>query len=150
MPRKIYVASSWRNEHYPSVIRVLRSYGHKVYDFRNPTEDEKGFSWKQIGLENTKDHIEYINKINHPIANYKFNMNALNECDTCLLLLPCGKDAHLEAGYAVGMCKEVIVFLSKYDFDAGLMYKMITPMYTDIDSVYNYINNLEDTLKNND
>lgn len=33
---KIYVASSWRNTYYPSVVSALRDAGHDVYDFRNP------------------------------------------------------------------------------------------------------------------
>ena len=36
MKRKIYVASSWRNEYYPEVVAKLREAGHEVYDFRNP------------------------------------------------------------------------------------------------------------------
>ena len=36
MKRKIYVASSWRNEYYPEVVEKLREAGHEVYDFRNP------------------------------------------------------------------------------------------------------------------
>jgi hypothetical protein len=34
MKRKIYVASSWRNEYYPEVVEKLREAGHEVYDFR--------------------------------------------------------------------------------------------------------------------
>ena len=33
---KTYVASSWRNSHQQSVVHVLRTAGHEVYDFRNP------------------------------------------------------------------------------------------------------------------
>ena len=34
-PRKIYVASSWRNTFYPEVVARLREAGHDVYDFRS-------------------------------------------------------------------------------------------------------------------
>ena len=40
---KIYVASSWRNQHYPEVVRRLREAGHEVYDFRNPPHGGAGF-----------------------------------------------------------------------------------------------------------
>lgn len=33
---RIYVASSWRNTYYPSVVSALREAGHDIYDFRNP------------------------------------------------------------------------------------------------------------------
>ena len=31
---KLYIASSWRNEYYPDVVKTLREAGHEVYDFR--------------------------------------------------------------------------------------------------------------------
>ena len=49
---KIYVASSWRNQYFPEVVKKLREYGHEVYD-----------------------------------------------CNACLLVLPCGRSAHTEAGW---------------------------------------------------
>lgn len=44
----IYVASSWRNDYQPIVVRELRSEGHEVYDFRNPSHGDKGFQWSDI------------------------------------------------------------------------------------------------------
>lgn len=40
---RIYVASSWRNEHVESVIQTLRGAGHDVYDFR-----QTGFQWSRV------------------------------------------------------------------------------------------------------
>lgn len=34
--RRIYLASSWRNEHQPRILALLRDAGHEVYDFRHP------------------------------------------------------------------------------------------------------------------
>ena len=42
MKRKIYVASSWRNEYYPEVVEKLREAGHEMYDFRNPPSGDSG------------------------------------------------------------------------------------------------------------
>jgi len=44
----IYVASSWRNTHQPSVVAALREAGHDVYDFRNPRPGDHGFHWSMI------------------------------------------------------------------------------------------------------
>ena len=43
---KIYVASSWRNQYFPEVVKKLREYGHEVYDFRNPPHNQGSFIWK--------------------------------------------------------------------------------------------------------
>ena len=41
MKRKIYVASSWRNEYYPEVVAKLREAGHRGgQPSRTPPEDE--------------------------------------------------------------------------------------------------------------
>ena len=48
--RKIYVASSWRNEYYPEVVAKLREAGHDVYDFRNPPSGDPGFKWSGVRL----------------------------------------------------------------------------------------------------
>ena len=45
---KIYVASSWRNQYFPEVVKTLREYGHEVYDFRNPPHDHGAFMWKNV------------------------------------------------------------------------------------------------------
>lgn len=45
---KIYVASSWRNTYYPSVVESLQAAGHEVYDFRNPPQGGHGFHWTAI------------------------------------------------------------------------------------------------------
>lgn len=45
---KIYVASNWRNQYFPHVVKKLREYGHEVYDFRNPPHNHGAFMWKDI------------------------------------------------------------------------------------------------------
>jgi hypothetical protein len=116
MRRKIYVASSWRNPQQPSVVTALRQ-EHEVYDFRNPLGGDGGFHWEQIdgewkmwGLSEYVHHLE-----TNPIAakGFKLDQDALNWADTCVLLLPCGRSAHLEAGYCAGQGKDVIIALSE-------------------------------------
>ena len=80
----IYVASSWRNLIQVCVVSRLREMGHEVYDFRNPSPDNQGFSWKEIApdWENwTPD--QYRKALQHPTAErgYKFDKDALDRCD---------------------------------------------------------------------
>ena len=46
--RRIYVASSWRNQHQPRVVGLLRELGHEVYDFLNPEPGNAGFRWLDV------------------------------------------------------------------------------------------------------
>jgi hypothetical protein len=126
MTRKIYVASSWSNKAQPSIVVALRAAGHEVYDFRHPDDGEDGFAWTKIDPEYRKwTQQEFIHHLQtSPIAahGFKRDRDALDWCDTCLLLLPCGRSAHLEAGYACGQGKRVIIMLSDEEPLFDLMY----------------------------
>ena len=125
--RKIYVASSWRNGQQPTVVKALREAGHEVYDFRNPAPDGQGFSWREIDPDWMKWTIyQYVHNIRQPPADrgFKLDRDALHWCDTCVLVLPCGRSAHLEAGYAAGQGKRTIIMLSQDGFEPELMYRL--------------------------
>ena len=97
MSRKIYVASSWRNEFYEDVVCSLRAAGHDVYDFRNPPSGDEGFKWSWVA-EDYMDWApqEYRKQLMHPKAVRQFgnDIRAMESCDVCVLVLPCGRSAH--------------------------------------------------------
>jgi len=123
---KIYVASSWRNEDQPRVVNVLKEHGHDVYDFRNPG-GEPGFSWDSVDKNwECWDVAEFKKALNHPVAKagYRRDMRALAEADVCLLVLPCGRSAHLEAGYAAWTKTQVLFIPPLVVGVPELMYNM--------------------------
>jgi hypothetical protein len=102
---KIYVASSWRNPWQPGVVKLLRKLGHEVYDFREPTPGERGFAWSDIDPDwNDWRPKAYRAALDHPVARNGFrrDIEALNDCDACVMVLPCGSSASLELGIAIG------------------------------------------------
>lgn len=114
---RIYVASSWRNQIHPSVVDRLRKEGHDVYDFKNPPSGT-GFSWKQTAAPGTDwqrwTTAEFRASLAHPIAEsgFRSDMDALQSCDACVCVLPCGRSAHLELGWAAGAGKRSCVLLA--------------------------------------
>lgn len=136
MSRKIYLASSWRNTYQPQLLQVLRSNGHEVYDFRQPVEGdpESGFAWQKIDpLWREWDIPTYIRALSTKEAFQGFNRdwNAMKWADTFVLLLPCGRSAHLEAGWAIGQKKDTYIYLKPEQFEPDLMYKMATIVTSD-------------------
>ena len=123
---KIYVASSWRNQYYPEVVKTLREAGHEVYDFRNPPHGGNGFRWTDID-ENAPNWTfeQYAEGLHHPKAERQFaaDLEALKWADTCVLVLPCGRSAHTEAGWMAGKGKRVIVYIPEM-VEPELMYKL--------------------------
>lgn len=138
MPRRICVASSWRNDGHPDVVHALEEAGHDVYDFRNPAPGDCGFSWSEIDPEwGSWTPAVYVDRLKDPAAQrgFAFDKAALDWCDTCVLVLPCGRSAHLEAGYAAGQGKRVVVLLSDRGFEPELMYLLCSGFALDIPSL---------------
>ena len=132
---KIYVASSWRNEFQPVVVMALRNEGYIVYDFK----DSEGFHWSEVDpawKDWPSDIPKYLAGLNHFCANRGFNrnMNALINSDVCVYVMPCGVSASLEAGWAKGAGKPLIVYVPDLR-EPDLMVKMadlVTASWRDI------------------
>lgn len=116
MTKRIYVASSWRNEQQPNVVAALRLAGHLVYDFRNPWPGQGGFSWREIEPDwqqwTPARYREIL--LTHPAAAHGFlaDLRAMKWADTGVLVLPCGRSAHLELGWLAGAGKRTMILLA--------------------------------------
>lgn len=139
--KMVYVASSWRNEIQPQVVIALRDAGYEVYDFKNPEPGNHGFHWSEIDA-NWKDWTpkQFIQALYHPIAIDGFNrdMNALTGCDICVLVLPCGRSAHLELGHAVGAGKPTFILNTNHE-EPELMYRMVNAVCTSVEELLDVI-----------
>lgn len=128
----IYVASSWSNPLHIAVCAALKSAKLEHYDFKavDPTTGTAGFHWSEIGLVDNRevglDPQEFLSKREHPRAYQGFvrDMAALHACHTCVLVLPCGRSAHLELGWAVGQGKRTAILLDD-PCTPDLMYHMV-------------------------
>ena len=124
----IYVASSWRCEFQPEIVRFLQKRGHDVYDFKNPRPGDHGFHWSAISTRWTEwSCSEFRSGLASPIAQagFRSDMAALRACDVVMLVLPCGRSAHAEAGWAAGAGKKVYVYLPpRKQIEPELMYLM--------------------------
>ena len=133
----IYVASSWRNPYYEDVIKRLKKEGLSVYDFRNPPHGGNGFHWTDVD-ENALNWTfkEYEEGLQHPLAERQFtaDLEALKASDTCVLVLPCGRSAHTEAGWCAGAGKRVIVYIPEMQ-EPELMYKLFDKVVDNLDDL---------------
>jgi hypothetical protein len=117
---KIYAATSWRNPHHEKIVALLREEGHRVYDFRHPSVDgpigapEEGFSWREIDERWAQWTPErYREALRHPVSQqgYRSDSQAMIWADASVITLPCGRSAHLEAGWMMGRSKPTAVYL---------------------------------------
>jgi hypothetical protein len=134
---RIYVASSWRNLLQPGVVAALRSLGHEVYDFRNPSAGNTGFHWSEIdGDWQQWTPEQYVKALSNPIADAGFasDRNAMEWADTCVLVLPCGRSAHAEAGWMAGRGKPVYALIVE-PTEPELMYRLFDGVLTSFDEL---------------
>ena len=130
---KIYLASSWKNK--GAVIELadwLRSEGHEVDAFC----DEKNrisFNWSELTCSLPADitELDARDLMTHAIAKdaFKEDKKYLDWSDVVIMLLPCGRSAHIEAGYAAGCGKKLYIVggFEKGEFD--VMYGFADGMY---------------------
>ena len=134
---RIYVASSWRNPYFPEVVTRLREAGHEVYDFRNPPHGGAGFHWTDIDPDAPAwTYAQYAEGLHHPLAERQFqaDIDALTWADTCVLVLPCGRSAHTEAGWMAGAGKRVIAYIPEM-VEPELMYKLFDGVAGSLDEL---------------
>ena len=134
---RIYVASSWRNKYFPEVVTRLREAGHEVYDFRNPPHGGAGFHWTDVDPDAPNwTYAQYAEGLHHPLAERQFqaDIDALTWADTCVLVLPCGRSAHTEAGWMAGAGKRVLAYIPEM-LEPELMYKLFDAVAGSLDEL---------------
>ncbi len=123
---RIYAASSWRNEEQPHIVAILRNNGHEVYDFRNPPI-KAGFQWAHMDKEwqswTKEKYVELLEGTPDAAFGFIADYRAMQWADTCVLILPCGPSAHIEAGYFNGANKRLLIYMPNLE-EPELMYLM--------------------------
>ncbi|MBP5566742.1 MAG: hypothetical protein J6X57_04555, partial [Bacteroidales bacterium] len=79
---------------------------------------------------------EYEEGLHHPLAERQFaaDLEALKAYDTCVLVLPCGRSAHTEAGWCAGAGMKVIVYIPEM-MEPELMYKLFDKVVDNLDDL---------------
>jgi hypothetical protein len=141
---KVYIASSVKN--HSKVVwwtHLLRTNGHLVFSFieQGPNTVNYGLDFPDLKCLNVTDFLK------HPTVSDAFNRDkfGLQWAETILLLLPAGRSAHLEAGYALGLGKRLYVFQSKWPAgDLELMYNLADGLYSRPEEVLNALRAAEE------
>ncbi len=126
---KIYIASSWKNQHAVEMLTaLLRERGHEV------------LSWIENNYGEFHNHItkkmDFETWCNSPESDqsFRYDVTGATTSDLVIYLSPSGKDAAAEIGAAWAQGIPILGLYAKGE-DFGLMRKMITEWherYTDL------------------
>ncbi|MCM1501454.1 MAG: nucleoside 2-deoxyribosyltransferase [Bacteroidales bacterium] len=138
---RIYVASSWRNRWQPETVERLRAAGHEVYDFRNPPHGKGGFRWDHVDQQWQEwTTAQYCEGLQSPVAKSGFDVDyeAMEWADTCVIVLPCGRSAHTEAGWFAGSGRKTIAYIPERQ-EPELMYRLFDLVSGDLDEIISFL-----------
>ena len=109
--KKIYLASSWKNAGMLHLLAdALRRKGFKVDLFCDKSTGRFVFNWQETPDFNYKSNEREALKHKYFQKAFKEDKKMIEWCDICIMVLPCGKSSHLEAGYAKGIGKKLYIF----------------------------------------
>ena len=79
---------------------------------------------------------QYREGLKHPKAERQFaaDLEAMLWADTCVLVLPCGRSAHTEAGWFSGRGLKTIAYIPQFD-EPELMYKLFDSVVGTLDEL---------------
>ena len=137
---RIYIASSWKMvEWVYSWAEILRENGHEVDAFCDDSKGRYVFHFSEIGPASQLDAIAFLRDERSQRA-FKEDKKWLDWAEACFLILPSGRSAHLEAGYAKGQGKLLIIWrqgFPKGEFD--VMYGLADLITSNYREVLNYL-----------
>jgi len=111
---RIYLASSWKNADLViSWQAELLKHGFEVDAFCNDISGRFVFHFSEIGDPKELDAINFLED-NRSKKAFQEDKKWLDWADVCLLILPAGNSAHLEAGYAKGQGKKLIIWQNEF------------------------------------
>jgi hypothetical protein len=110
----VYLSSSWKNrDRVRAMANALRERGLKVYDFTDPScrNVPEIPPEKYPAQFDPTQHVysHYIGSVPEWRAAIMCNKDALANCKTVILLLPCGSDAHADWAYGLGCGAKTVV-----------------------------------------
>lgn len=138
-PHKIYIASSWKNKYMvQAAAHIFRAGGLDAYDF---TSHYSG-SWDQVDVAHSLwEWSTFREALTDSRCKewFKSDFDAMKWADTCVLILPCNRSAHLELGWFIGQGKHTAILTDDGLAQPELMYKMVDYIATNMDELLSWL-----------
>ncbi len=135
---RVYVASSWRCMRIDHVLQAVRAAGGQPFDFRN--NPNTLLPWRELGAWTFEKASEVEDALAdmRTRATFAWDMDGLKSADATLLVMPSGRSAHAELGYAVGAGQRTAVLLAD-GAEPEVMQLMADVVSSDLDTVVRHV-----------
>lgn len=122
MTLSVYLMGSLQNPMIPAVADLLRNDGYDVFDDWFSGGPEVDECWQQYEKHRGRSYAEALAGY-HAENAFNFDLYHIKRCDLAVMLMPCGRSAHLELGFFRGLGKPGIICLPEEPERYDLMYK---------------------------
>jgi hypothetical protein len=130
---KIYIASSWKNQHAVDMLTLLlRNNGHEIVSF---IENNYGETHNHVTKK--MDFETWVNSTESD-QSFEYDFNGATKSDLVIYLSPSGMDAAAEVGAAYASCVPIFGLYAKGE-NFGLMRKMIQKWFDRYDELIDAI-----------
>ena len=82
--------------------------------------------------------VQLLREAGHEVYDFHNDIEAMEACDTCVLVLPCGRSAHTEAGWFAGKGRTTIAYIPERQ-EPELMYKLFSAVCCSMDELINVL-----------
>ena len=128
-PLKVYLMGSMRNPRVQDIATRLRLKGFDVFDDWQSPGPEADDHWQAYERARGRSYKEALYGV-HATTVFELDKKHLDEADIAVMIMPCGKSAHLEAGWKAKTHPVYILFdeePERYD----IMYRFATDIFFD-------------------
>lgn len=121
---KIYLIGSMRNDGITGLAQQIRALNVEVFDdWMSPGPEADDF-WQAYEKFRGRSYKEAING-HHAKTVFTFDHAHLSQADAVILLMPAGKSAHMELGWAIAKGKRAYVLFDKEPERYDIMYRFV-------------------------
>lgn len=126
--KKIYIAGSLANPEIVKVTIALQEAGHIPFSEWYTPGPEADVLWRDY---EQSIGFSYREALKRPSAvnTFQFDKRNIDDSDMMLMVLPCGKSAHLELGYIIGQGKPGHILMTSEPEKWDVMYQFATGIH---------------------
>lgn len=125
---KIYLAGGLVNPQIVEITKLLQEAGHTPFSEWYTPGPEADVRWRDYELS---IGFSYREALKRPSAQNTFNFDKkhIDDSDVMLMILPCGKSAHMELGYMIGTGKPAHILMPEEPERWDVMYNFATAVH---------------------
>lgn len=141
----IYLIGSLKNPSIRALAARLRREGFEVFDDWHAAGEDADDIWQEYERQRGRSYKEALASP-HAEAVFQMDTTYLDHADAVVLVLPAGKSAHLELGWALGQGKAGFILLDGEPARFDVMYKFADAVCNDVDELIKELQPYKETV----